>query len=873
MRPSTSEIRRRFLEYFVRQGHREVASSPVVPHDDPTLLFTNAGMNQFKDVFLGRTQRDYSRATTSQKCVRAGGKHNDLENVGHTSRHLTFFEMLGNFSFGDYFKKEAIRFAWEVSTQIFGFPEDRIYPTVFRDDDEAFEMWTAYVPASRITRFGEKENFWAMGDTGPCGPCSELLFDRGDRYGTAASPLEDVSGERYIEYWNLVFMQYNRAADGAMEPLPRPSIDTGAGLERVMALIQQKETVYETDILRSLISGVERVSGKTYDPVTPIAPAFRVIADHLRSLAFAIADGAQPSNTDRGYVLRKILRRAVRYGKQLGFDEPFMGRLLPDLISAMADPYVEIKKAESRIGEILAVEEEAFFKTLRRGGNILAKVIEKAKQGSQRISGDDAFILKDTYGLPLEEIQLLAIDHGLTVDTARFDELEMEARERSKAARRVSGVCVESSCFEKIFHEHGATQFIGTAQEPATVRVVACLKNGILVDSAEAGDDVAVILDRTPFYAEMGGQVGDQGSLQNSSCYVNIVDAQSPYASITTHLGTVQEGVLRVNDVITASVNTERREKIEANHTATHLLHAALHQVLGEHARQSGSLVNDEYLRFDFSHHKALSSDELQAIEDRVNRLIREDHQVRCYELALEEAQKRPEIKQIFGEKYGSTVRVLEVGPSQELCGGSHVRQTGRIGYFRLLKESSIAAGVRRIEAVTGQKAVDEARRADRELEALASVLKVPVPKISERLTRLLSDAKAVETELKQLKRDRVHLLLAALPSHTIGEHVIIAGSLPIAADELKMAAEEVSKKNPKAVVVIGCRHEGKAYLFVKVSAEAVGRGLHAGALLKQGLTVIDGNGGGKSDVAQGAGKNAERLNEAIEKIIESCGL
>ena len=385
MELSTFEVRRRFLDYFRNQKHKEVASSPVVPHDDPTLLFTNAGMNQFKDVFLGKTKREYSRATTSQKCIRAGGKHNDLENVGHTSRHLTFFEMLGNFSFGDYFKKEAITFAWEVSTQVFAFPEDRIYPTVFRDDDEAFELWTAYVPASRITRFGEKENFWAMGDTGPCGPCSELLFDRGSEYGSATCPAEDAAGERFLEFWNLVFMQFNRSADGHMDPLPRPSIDTGAGLERVVSLIQKKESVYETDGLRSLIAGVERISGKTYDPSTPIAPAFRVIADHLRSLSFAIADGAQPSNTDRGYVLRKILRRAVRYGKQLGFDAPFLGRLLPDLIHVMGDPYTELKRAETRIADILTLEEEAFFRTLRRGGNMLSKVIEESKQKTHTI--------------------------------------------------------------------------------------------------------------------------------------------------------------------------------------------------------------------------------------------------------------------------------------------------------------------------------------------------------------------------------------------------------------------------------------------------------------------------------------------------------
>ena len=872
MEQSTVEIRRRFLEYFRNQGHREVASSPVVPHDDPTLLFTNAGMNQFKDVFLGKTKRDYTRATTSQKCIRAGGKHNDLENVGHTSRHLTFFEMLGNFSFGDYFKKEAIRFAWEVSTQVFAFPEDRIYPTVFRDDDEAFEMWTAYVPASRITRFGEKENFWAMGDTGPCGPCSELLFDRGAEYGAAANPSEDVSGERYLEFWNLVFMQFNRSADGAMTPLPRPSIDTGAGLERVVALIQKKDTVYETDILRSLISGVERISGKNYDIASPTAPAFRVIADHLRSLSFAIADGAQPSNTDRGYVLRKILRRAVRYGKQLGFDAPFLGALLPCLIRAMSDPYIELQRAEARIAEILTLEEEAFFRTLRRGGNILSKVIDKAKQEAERITGDDAFLLKDTYGLPLEEIQLLAIDHNLTVDTARFDELEMEAKERSKAARKTGGQVAEQSCFEAIAREKGTTTFIRTKDKPVQATVLACLKGGALVDRVAAGDEVTIILNTTPFYAEMGGQVGDQGVLQNSQCYVNITDTQAPFAGVTAHIGTVQEGSIGVNDTVEACVNCERREKIEANHTATHLLHAALHQVLGEHACQSGSLVNDEYLRFDFSHHKALTPDEFLAIETKVNELIREDHIVNCYELSLEQAQKRTDIKQFFGEKYGSTVRVLEVGPSKELCGGSHVLQTGKIGYFRIVRESSIAAGTRRIEAVTGQKAVDEARKSDTELAALADLLKVPTAKITERLTRLLSDAKAFEADCKLLKREKLQLMAAALVPATLSpDRTVIAGTLSVAAEELKTAAEEASKQYPASIIVVGCERDGRAHLFVKVPVALTKMGLHAGNLLKQVLPMIDGNGGGKAETAQGAGKNVHLLGEAIQSIVASC--
>lgn len=870
---STFEVRRRFLDYFCRQGHREVASSPVIPHDDPTLLFTNAGMNQFKDVFLGKTTRDYTRATTSQKCIRAGGKHNDLENVGHTSRHLTFFEMIGNFSFGDYFKKEAIRFAWEVSTTVFEFPADRIYPTVFRDDDEAFELWTAYVPASRITRFGEKENFWAMGDTGPCGPCSELLFDRGASYGAASSPSEDTSGERFLEFWNLVFMQYNRSVDGKMVPLPRPSIDTGAGLERVVSLLQQKETVYETDILRALIAGVERVSGKTYDPDTAIAPAFRVIADHLRSLSFAIADGAQPSNTDRGYVLRKILRRAVRYGKQLGFDEPFMARLLPDLMNVMADPYIELRQCESRIGEILTQEEEAFFRTLRRGGNMLSRVVDEAKRGSHQITGDDAFLLKDTYGLPLEEIQLLAIDHALSVDTARYDELEMEAKERSRAAHKTESQVAEQSIFETIRATEGSVKFL-RERTPILAKVVACLKEGQPVDALLPGDRAMIMLDQTPFYAEMGGQIGDQGSLEGRGSFFTVDDTQTPFSGIIVHVGTVQEGTIRVGDMLTATVNLERREKIEANHTATHLLHVALHQVLGEHARQSGSLVNDEYLRFDFANHKALTGEEIQALEDIVNRLIRQNHPVCTYELTLAEAQKRADIKQFFGEKYGSTVRVLEVGPSKELCGGSHVAVTGSIGYFKILRESSIAAGIRRLEAVTGQRAIDESRRVERHLEELASMMKVPMAKAAERLTRLLHDQKALENDIKNLKREKLLLVVADLSVKELSkDRTIVATSLPCAAEDLRLAAEEIAKRHPQAILALGCQHEGRAYLFVKVPSALTKAGLNAGALLKQALVHVEGQGGGKAESAQGSGPKADQLPVAITSIVDACGM
>lgn len=866
MKDSTFDIRRRFLDYFKGQGHTEVSSSSVIPHDDKTLFFANAGMNQFKDVFLGKSKRSYTRATTSQKCIRAGGKHNDLENVGHTSRHLTFFEMLGNFSFGDYFKKDAIKFAWEVSTQVFGFPEDKIYPTIYKDDDEAFELWKAYVPSSRISRFGEKENFWAMGDVGPCGPCSELLFDRGSEYGSARNPSEDASGERFLEFWNLVFMQYNRQENGSFDPLPRPSIDTGAGLERVISLIQNKNNVFETDVLRGIIQGVERVSGVQYDPSSPLAPAFNVIADHLRSLSFSIADGALPGNADRGYVLRKILRRAVRYGKQLGFDAPFLGKILPDLIGLMGDPYIELKQAQYRIEEVLTLEEEAFFRTLKRGGALLNSITDKAKKLSSRtISGDDAFLLKDTYGLPLEEIQLIAIDNDVSIDTNRFYALEEEAKEKSRSARKTIVQLAEDSCYEAIIKNTGSPcRFLRPSPEDVEAKIIACIKDGKPVASLSEGEVGSIILDITPFYAEMGGQVGDTGVLQCNDVCFSVENTQTPYTGVIAHVGTMEKGSLHVGNVVHAKIDSKRRKEIERNHTATHLLHVALHEILGGHAKQAGSLVCREHLRFDFSHNKALSSEELFAVEERVNELIRENSKVVDYELLLEEVQKRHDIRQFFGEKYGNIVRVLEVGVSKELCGGTHVAETGSIGYFRILKESSIASGVRRIEAVTGKYAVKEARNPDKELEKLACLVKVPTAKLEEKLTKLVGDMKILENDVKTLKREKASCAITSL--RQTPDKKIVFGIVPVSQSELVLAVEEASKKYPESVSVLGCADSEKAYLSIKVPSCV--HGLHAGNLLKEGLSIIEGNGGGKEVSASGAGKRPEKLEEAICAIV-----
>lgn len=864
-------IRRNFLKYFKEKGHTLLPSSPVVPHDDPTLLFTNAGMNQFKDVFLGNSVRDYTRAATSQKCVRVGGKHNDLENVGHTSRHLTLFEMLGNFSFGDYFKKEAIAFAWEVSTQVIGFDPERIWPTVFTDDDEAFELWTQYVPANRITRFGEKDNFWAMGDTGPCGPCSELYYDRGPAYGQGRSPAEDTeTGERYIEFWNLVFMQYNRAADGIMKPLPKPSIDTGAGLERVVSLKMGVDDLFQTDVLRSIIAQVENISGVAYNHADrKMAPAFNVIADHLRCLAFAIADGAQPSNVDRGYVLRKVLRRAVRYGRSLGLEDPFLARVLPRLVEQMGEDYPELVKAQNRIAEILTVEEEAFLRTLRRGGNILNQIIERARQHSGKISGDDAFKLKDTYGFPIEEITLIAKDADLSVDSDRYQVLEEEAKERSRSVHKTTQQIAGENLFATYAQDKGESDFVGYSENTASSRITGIVVDGAFVDKLQEGQEGLVILEKTPFYAEMGGQVGDTGTLKADAASFSVTNTQSPYKGIIAHVGKMERGTLSVGDTVEATIDQARRLRIANNHTATHLLHWALHNVLGEHVKQAGSVVETGRLRFDFSHHKALTEEEIHKIEDLVNAKVRENLPVKWYELSYEEAQKRADIKQFFGDKYGNTVRVVDIDYSKELCGGTHTSHVGNISYFRIAKESSIAAGVRRIEAVTGVEAEALARESEGRLNALADTLKSQVSKLPERIEKLLEENRQLAQELKELKKAglKTKVLEIADKVELINGISIVAVALEVSVEDLRTCADEVALKLPSGVIALGTVVDGKCHILVRVSDDLVQRGIKAGDLVKAVAPIIDGSGGGKPNNAQAGGKAPQELPAALEKI------
>lgn len=868
----TKEIRSRFLDYFKHHKHAIIASSPVIPHDDPTLLFINAGMNQFKDVFLGKSRRDYTRATTSQKCIRVGGKHNDLENVGHTRRHLTFFEMLGNFSFGDYFKADAIRFAWEVATKVFEFDPSRIWPTIYKDDDEAFALWTQYVPAERITRFGEKDNFWAMGDTGPCGPCSELLYDRGPAYGKAKKPSEDTSGERFLEFWNLVFMQYNRQADGTMQPLPKPSIDTGAGLERVVSLKMDVDSVFETDILRGLIAQVEAISGKTYQPNDHgINAAFRVIADHLRCLAFAIADGVQPSNVDRGYVLRKVLRRAVRYGRMLGFDEPFLAKVLPMLVELMGNDYPELKAGQHRIAEILTLEEEAFIRTLRRGGNLLNTIIEKAHGHRHMISGDDAFKLKDTYGFPLEEILLLAKDADLSVDIPRYEALEQEAKERSRNVHKTTHQIAGENLFVDFIQKHGFTEFVGYANYQTKGIVKGIVMEGRFVNSLIAGQEGMVILDKTPFYAEMGGQVGDTGSLSHPHAAFAVADCQAPFKGIIAHIGKLERGTLNVGDSVLASIDTERRQKIANNHTATHLLHWALHQVLGEHIKQAGSVVDPLRLRFDFSHHKALTQEEVYQIEDLVNSKIRENKPVQGYEISYEQAQQSKEIKQFFGEKYGAVVRVIDVEYSKELCGGTHTSAVGNIGLFRIVKESSIAAGVRRIEAVTGAEAENFARQSELQIKALATSLKAQPGKLMEKIDKLIEENKELANQVKSAKKGQLSGLAASMikQAEIVNQIPLITAEPDVSPEEMRTLADEIMSQLPSGVLILAGKAADKCQILVRVSEDLVAKGTKAVDIIKSLAPIVEGSGGGKANSAQAGGNAPHKISAALVKARE----
>lgn len=876
----SQQIRRQFLQYFKKKGHSVIASSSVVPHEDPTLLFINAGMNQFKDVFLGKNVRDYSRATTAQKCIRVGGKHNDLDNVGHTARHLTFFEMLGNFSFGDYFKKEAIAFAWEVTLSVFQFEPEKVWVTVFREDDESFELWKQWVPEHKIVRMDEKDNFWEMGNTGPCGPCSELYFDKGPAYGSAKSPKEDIAGTRYLEFWNLVFMQFNKEASGKLLTLPKQSIDTGAGLERVASLKLGVDSVFGTDVLRSLIAEVENISGKKYNCADPIlAPAFHVIADHIRSLSFAMADGAQPSNVERGYILRKLLRRSVRYGRMLGLHEPFLAKILPRLIDTMGPDYKELIDSEHRIAEILTLEEEGFIRTLKRGGNILSSIVEQAqKNPSKQISGEEAFKLKDTYGFPLEEIILIAKDYHVEVNLDAYELLEQKAKELSKSAHTTHSQEIEENLFKPYVEEHGACTFLGYETLEVEGTVMAIATSSGFVKEIGTGQEAMVVLNRTGFYAEKGGQIGDRGVLEHKDARFIVTGCHSPFPGVIVHVGTVEKGTLLLGEPVMAKVDAARRLEIASNHTATHLLHFALQQVLGSHIKQAGSLVEDKRLRFDFNHHKALTPQEIRQVEQLVNQKIREGTAVNSYEIAYEEAQKKPQIKQFFGDKYGARVRVVDIDYSQELCGGTHTHNVSTIGLFRIVKESSVAAGVRRIEAVSGKEAEHFVYEQEDLLEKTAELLKTTSSKLLEKTRSLLEENKLISLELKQFKKHSLKTLASELlaKAETIGSFRFIGAVVSLDAELTQELLQMIQSSLGSGVVLLGSTSADRGQLVTKVSTDLTQKGISAVELIRSIAGAIDGSGGGKAEMAQAGGKNPQGLATAIEQakqwlVTKSC--
>ena len=858
----SAEIRQAFLEYFKEQGHDVVPSSSLVPGNDPTLLFTNAGMVQFKDVFLGQEKRANNRATSSQRCVRAGGKHNDLENVGYTARHHTFFEMLGNFSFGDYFKREAIQFAWNVLTKELGLPEEKLWVTVFEDDDEAAELWLKEVGVdpSRFSRLGEKDNFWSMGDTGPCGPCTEIFYDHGEDIpgGPPGSPDED--GDRYIEIWNLVFMQFNRAADGSMTALPKPSVDTGMGLERIAAVMQKVHSNYEIDLFQNIIREAISITG-TKDTGSN---SLNVIADHIRSCAFLIVDGVLPAKEGRGYVLRRIIRRAVRHGHKLGMNEPFFHKLVAPLAAEMGEAYPELKASQARVEEALLAEDQQFSRTLDNGLAILEKVI--ADLQGDIIPGDTVFKLYDTYGFPVDLTGDIARERGLSLDLEEFD---AEMGKQKAQARSASHF--ETTATLDIRLENG-TSFTGYDDLQAEANVVALFKDGKAVDTLEDGESGIVLLNSTPFYAESGGQVGDCGTLLNKQVRFNVRDTQKQGDQFL-HIGSIESGVLNSGDKLSCCVDNTLRQPTVLNHSATHLMHEALRQTLGDHVQQKGSLVNPKYLRFDFSHNKAVSQAELKKIEVLVNQQILENAEVSKAVMSMDEAKQKGAMA-LFGEKYGDQVRVISMGSvtddgtefSIELCGGTHVTRTGDIGLFKIIQESGIAAGVRRIEAVTGNTAVALVQDNEDSLKQIAAVLKSSQDTVVERVEQLNHANKQLEKELSQLKAKLASSAgtdLAAQAEEINGVKVLVAIVEGLDSKSLRDTTDQLKNKLGTAVVLLATVDGDKVSLVAGVTKDLTDR-VKAGELVKEIAQKVGGKGGGRPDMAMAGGNSPDQLPEAI---------
>ena len=854
----SSEIRHRFLEYFRRNGHVVVNSSPLVPGNDPTLLFTNAGMVQFKDVFLGQEKRAYSRATTSQRCVRAGGKHNDLENVGYTARHHTFFEMLGNFSFGDYFKPEAIAFAWGFLTDELKIPAEKLWVTVHTEDDGAAAIWLEQigVPADRLVRIGTNDNFWQMGDTGPCGYCTEIFYDHGPDVAGGPPGSPDADGDRYIEIWNLVFMQFNRDDKGTLHPLPRPSVDTGMGLERVSALMQGVHSNYEIDLFRDLIAAAAIATG-TADRESN---SLKVIADHIRACSFLIVDGVIPGNEGRGYVLRRIVRRAIRHGYKLGQKQPFFHTVVAELVRVMGEAYPELTAAQTRVEQVLLQEEERFAETLDHGMEVLDAAMKKE---DRMLDGSMVFKLYDTYGFPLDLTADIARERGFNVDFAGFEAEMQQQRERARAASRFS---MQSA----VEYSGQATEFLGYELLKLEARVLAIYRGGTATASLESGEEGVVVLDRTPFYAESGGQVGDSGELASGSGSFVVDDTQKIQAEVFGHKGRMQTGRLAVGDRVTAQVNVVVRARAASNHSATHLLHAALRQVLGTHVTQKGSLVDSNRTRFDFSHGAPMTPEQITQVESLVNREIRHNVAVEARLMKYDEAIKAGAMA-LFGEKYGDEVRVIGMGPfSTELCGGTHVGRSGDIGFFKVTTESGVAAGIRRIEAVTADTALAQAQANEKQLADIAGLLKTSPHDIGTKLGQIVDNVKLLERELARLKSKLAASQgddLAGGAADVKGVKIVAARMDGVDSKALRETVDKLRDKLGSAVVVLGTVEGDKVTLIAGVTADQIGR-VKAGELVGHVAGQVGGKGGGRPDMAQGGGTDPSKLDAALASVV-----
>ncbi|MEN4770516.1 alanine--tRNA ligase [Duffyella gerundensis] len=864
MSKSTAEIRQAFLDFFHSKGHQVVASSSLVPNNDPTLLFTNAGMNQFKDVFLGQDKRNYSRATTSQRCVRAGGKHNDLENVGYTARHHTFFEMLGNFSFGDYFKQEAIAFAWELLTgdEWFRLPKDRLWVTVYETDDEAFEIWEKEIgiPRERIIRIGDNkgsayasDNFWQMGDTGPCGPCTEIFYDHGDHIWGGPPGSAEEDGDRYIEIWNIVFMQFNRQPDGTMLPLPKPSVDTGMGLERITAVLQHVNSNYEIDLFQQLIKAVADVTGAT----DLSNKSLRVIADHIRSCAFLIADGVVPSNENRGYVLRRIVRRAVRHGNMLGAQGTFFYKLVAPLIAVMGAAGDELQRQQSQVEQILKSEEEQFAKTLERGLALLDE--ELAKLQGDTLDGETVFRLYDTFGFPADLTADVCRERNLKIDEAGFEQAMEQQRQR---ARQASGFGTD---YSNVIQIDRASAFKGYDNLALDAEIAAIFINGESVNEISAGQEGVIVLDETPFYGESGGQVGDTGVLKSANAEFHVADTQK-YGQAIGHSGKLASGHLRVGQHIAAEVDENRRARIRLNHSATHLLHAALRQVLGTHVAQKGSLVNDKYLRFDFSHSEAMKADEIRRVEDIVNAQIRRNLPIETNIMDLEAAKANGAMA-LFGEKYDQRVRVLSMGDfSTELCGGTHASRTGDIGLVRITSESGTAAGVRRIEAVTGEAALAEVHAQSEQLQEIAQLVKANSSNLNEKVRGVVEHIKVLEKTLQQLKDQQAAQESASISSQAIdvkGTKLLVSQLNDVDPKLLRTMVDDLKNQLGSAIIVLATVADNKVALIAGVTKDLTDR-VKAGELIGAVAQQVGGKGGGRPDMAQAGGSDVQALPAAL---------